>query len=258
MLRGGPIARASTATLWTVLLLGCWGGDDGRAPGSSKVGTDTEGQQPDLDVVPRGEAWWCSMSRTEPALCYRTFEDCSALSGLLMQDSTVASDGTVVCMDQARAACFTYEDVMRAKKEWQCLSEFSGCETKRRETAGRGRDITGLSECAAVDVARGKATVLFKPGWRNRDAACLEPTPDRPSLLTLVEHRARRPHRPLRRAKRNPRHLIPRQFPGMSRSRRSDRTTISSGLAREIAQRPVLTTACSTTSVGTRRYMENP
>lgn len=95
-------------------------------------------------VVPDGDGWWCATHSegTVLSLCERTLAKCDYL-----RKGVIDSE----CVQQPRAACLTYWDVMQETWQWTCKSSMHSCKHARETFIDlRPDDFTQVSACAVL------------------------------------------------------------------------------------------------------------
>src|SRR5262249_53506858 len=100
-----------------------------------------------LDILPSGVQWYCFTITADDghvSMCLRYQKACNQLR-------TTAQRGghsTPQCQPQAKAAAFTYYDVMNDQQSWEAAASVTDCKNQRKFLLTD--DYKNVSNCAVV------------------------------------------------------------------------------------------------------------
>jgi hypothetical protein len=107
------------------------------------------GRPPRLPARAAGSGWVCikSLDFEEMSSCFRDESQCTLTHEKLGQSGLRYGP----CLGQARAACFTFHNVLQGIDTFDCSATIEACERQRTNAAAKTRDVTGVSDCGGVD-----------------------------------------------------------------------------------------------------------
>jgi hypothetical protein len=110
----------------------------------------SEAQPPQLPERAAGQGWLCikSLDSEHVSTCFRTAEQCEIGRALVVDGGARYTR----CTTQSRAACFTYFDILRSEKTFDCSATLGACKRQREHASTEMTDdVRDVSRCDGFD-----------------------------------------------------------------------------------------------------------
>ena len=119
------------------------------APPRTEVEPAPADSPPHLPPRAAGHGWFCIKSATYENMssCFRTAEQCARGRQIVLDGGQKYGP----CLAQARAACFTYRNVLQGLETFDCSATNEACDRQRAYALAHPKDVANVSDCGAVD-----------------------------------------------------------------------------------------------------------